>query len=421
MPAFEFKAMDRQGRVQKGALQAHSERLARQLLRDRGLAPISVQAGSAAKSSAPGQEGRAPPGQEGKSPAAADFLFWRRVSTLDLALVTRQIATLVQAGLPLEETLRVTAQQGGNVKISGLLLGIRSSLLEGHTLADALAEFPQVFDRQYRMTVAAGEHAGRLAAVLTNLADYTERRHSFQQDIRSALLYPCILLMLALAVLGALVVYVVPKVATLFAESGQQLPVLTRMLISSSELLGQYGLVLLALGLILAVVMMKVLALPGMKAYWHRAALRLPLIGPLVIDSDAVRFATTLAMLIQSGTPLLEALEIAGGVLKNLVLQARVVAAANRVKQGERLFDALQGTGHFPPLLLQMIASGEAVGKLPEMLVAAADYQEQAFARKAKAWIRLFEPLMLVLMGVLVMFIVLAVLLPILQFNRLLA
>ena len=409
MSTFEFKALDDKGKKQSGILEAHSVRQVRQLLRDRGWAPLSVTASH--RRIAKAKEGEAPK----RLPKGG------RLSALDLALITRQMALLVQSGMTVEETLQAIASQTANLKTSALLLSVRAGVLEGRTLADAMTVVPQAFNKQYRMTVSAGEATGRLAEVLENLALYSEKQHKFRQEVQMAMYYPIILLILSVAILVGLVSFVVPQIVDVFADSARELPALTRAVIGLSNFMQAYFLWLL---LVIAgglMVLARLLKRPEVRRRWHRKLLDIPLLGRYIRDTEVARFTSTLAILVQSSTPLLDALRIARDVLNNLIIRAAVLEAVNRVSEGSHLHSALRDTKQFPPLLLQMIASGESGGRLAEMLVSAASYQEQSLATRVATLVKIFEPAMLVIMGGLVMLIVIAILLPILQFNQLIA
>lgn len=402
MAAFEYVALDPRGRQQKGLIEADSPRQARQLLRDKQWSPLEVKQARARESSGNG-----------------GFSFGRGLSARDLALVTRQLATLVQAALPIEEALRAAAAQSGSQKIKSMLLAVRGRVMEGHSLAASLREYPSAFPELYRATVAAGEHAGHLGLVLDQLADYTDQRQQSRQKIQLALLYPVILLVASLAIVVLLLGYVVPDVVKVFVNTGQELPALTTGLIAVSEVVQRWGW-LIMLGIVaLAIGMRQALRDPSIKLRWHSFILRLPLVGRLVRATNTARFASTLAILTRSGVPLVDALGIAAAVIGNLRIRERVVEAAQRVREGGSLTRALEATGEFPPMMLHMIAAGERSGELDQMLARTARNQENDLAAQISLLVGLFEPFMLVFMGAVVLVIVLAILLPILSLNQL--
>lgn len=403
MAAFEYIALDARGRQQKGVLEADSARQVRQLLRERQLAPLEVKATRTREQAVGGQR----------------FGFTRGLSARDLALVTRQLATLVQAALPIEEALRAAAAQSTSSRIQSMLLAVRAKVLEGHSLAGSLREFPAAFPELYRATVSAGEHAGHLGPVLEQLADYTEQRQQSRQKIQLALLYPVILMCASLGIVGFLLGFVVPDVVRVFIDSGQTLPLLTRGLIALSDLVKHWG--WLAILLLVAGITAIRLALrqEAARHRWHGILLRVPLVGRLVRATDTARFASTLAILTRSGVPLVEALGIAAEVIANRVIRAEVVLAAQKVREGGSLTRALEQTGQFPPMMLHMVASGERSGELDQMLARTARNQENDLAAQIALLVGLFEPFMLVFMGAVVLVIVLAILLPILSLNQL--
>ena len=403
MAAFEYLALDPKGRQQKGVLEADSARQVRQLLRDRQLAPLEVKATRTRENSG----------------AAGHFSLSRGLGASDLALLTRQLATLVQAALPIEEALRAAAAQARSPRIQGMLLAVRARVLEGHDLASSLKEFPSAFPELYRATVAAGEHAGHLGPVLEQLADYTEQRQQSRQKIQLALLYPLILMVASLLIVGFLLGYVVPDVVRVFIDSGQTLPALTRGLIALSDGVKHWGWLALLLALGGGFGLRWALRDEALKKRWHAFLLRLPLAGRLMRATDCARFASTLAILTRSGVPLVEALGIAAQVISNRVIQAEVVVAAQKVREGGSLTRALEASGQFPPMMLHMIASGERSGELDQMLARTARNQENDLSAQVALLVGLFEPFMLVFMGAVVLVIVLAILMPILSLNQL--
>lgn len=403
MAAFEYAALDGSGRQKRGVLEADSLRQTRQLLRDQGLVPLSVEPASERK--ARGQGG--------------GFSLRRRISPLDRVLLTRQLSTLIAASLPVEEALQAVAQQTEKQNVRALVMGIRSRVLEGHSLASSLAQYPSSFNHMYRSTVAAGEQSGHLDAVLENLADYQERQFESRRDVEMAMLYPVVLTLLAFGIVGALMVYVVPEMVGVIENMGQELPLSTRVLIGISDWTRQYWWLLLLVIAAGVVAGRWLLAQPAVRLAWDRRVLSLPLLGRITRSSNAARYASTLSILTSSGVPLVEAMNIAGEVVTNRWLQRRLADATQRVSEGSSLRVALEGAGYFPPMLLHMVASGESSGELDTMLAKVAHYQQSEVERIVTTLVRLFEPLMLLVMGGLVMFIVMAVMLPILSMNQL--
>ena len=402
MAAYEYTALDDRGKQRKGVLEADSGRQIRQLLRDQGLAPLVVAVAS-----------------ERKNRSSMGFSFTRKLGGLDRVLFTRQLATLIAAGLPIEEALQAIAQQSEKQHVTALVMGIRSRVLEGHSLASSLAEYPGSFTAMYRSTVAAGEQSGFLDKVLENLAQYSERQFESRRDVDMAMLYPAVLTVLAFGIVGALMVYVVPDMVAVLEDMGQELPLSTRFLIAASELARDFWW-LIAL-VITGIVMTTRWALkqPGIRLSWDKNKLVIPLVSRITRSSNAARYASTLSILTSSGVPLVEAMNIAGEVVSNQWLKRRLTDATQRVSEGSSLRAALEAAGYFPPMLLHMVASGEASGELDQMLEKVAVYQQAEVERIVTTMVRLFEPMMLLVMGGLVMFIVMAILLPILNMNQL--
>ncbi len=401
MAAYEYKALDARGKQKKGVLEADSPRAIRQQLRDRGWAPLEVNLSAE------------------KQRQAGSFSFSRGLSASDLALVTRQLATLIQSGIPVEQALSAVANQSDKPRIKSMMLAVRAKVLEGYTLADSLGEFPSAFPHLYRATVAAGEHAGHMDLVLNRLADYTEGRQEARQKIQLAAIYPVILTVVAIAIVIFLLTYVVPDIIDVFVRSGQELPPLTRGLLAISNFFVEWGwlLLLLLAGGIAGFRM--ALRRPAFRLGFHRWLLHVPFISKLSRGLNTARFASTVSILTSSGVPLVEAMRIAGEVLSNEYLKQRVREATQAVSEGGSLRNALEKTGYFPPMMIHMIGSGEASGELDQMLERTAAHQESDLQGKITALVGLFEPLMLLVMGGVVLVIVLAIMLPIMDMSQL--
>jgi general secretion pathway protein F len=400
--AFEYTALDAAGKERKGILEGDTPRHIRQLLREQQLLPVAV--AEVAQKEAKRQR---------------SFSLVRRVSATDLALFTRQLATLVRAGLPLEESLLAVSQQTEKPRVQSIVLGVRARVMEGHTLADGFAEFPRVFPEIYRATVAAGEQAGHLDNVLERLADYTESRDQLRQKVVAAMLYPIVLSVLCFAIVSALLVYVVPQVVSVFESSKAKLPVMTQVLISVSSFLRSYGIYLL-IGMVLAVVLFRRwLRNPDARRRFHALQLRLPLVGKLSRGFNTARFTRTFSILSASAVPVLEALRIAGEVVTNLPMRDAVTEAAARVREGAPIGRSLAASRLFPPMTIHLISSGESSGQLENMLERAAISQERELDGLLAALVGLLGPLLIVLMGMFVMGIVFAMLLPIFELNQL--
>ncbi|MGD8672052.1 MAG: type II secretion system inner membrane protein GspF [Thiogranum sp.] len=404
MGAFEYVALDTSGKEKKGVLEGDTARQVRQQLRDKGWMPVDVQETSSQR--------------ESGGPKRS-FKLRRGVSATDLALVTRQLATLVRSGLPLEESLQAASQQTEKARLKSLLLAVRSRVMEGHTLATGLGDFPHVFPELYRTTVSAGEQSGHLDVVLERLADYTESRQQMQQKIQLALFYPVLLTLVAVGVVIGLMTYVVPQVVQVFENIGQELPLLTRSLIAISDFMRTYGLLILFLLAVAGGVTGWILRKEGPKRRFHALLLRLPLIGRLERGISAGRFARTFSIVTASGVPVLDGLRIASEVMSNLPMREAVEEAARKVREGASIYAALDKSGYFPPMTVHLIASGESSGKLEEMLERAAVNQEREIETLIAAVMGLFEPVLILVMGALVLIIVLAILLPIFNLNQL--
>ncbi|MFQ5636048.1 MAG: type II secretion system inner membrane protein GspF, partial [Gammaproteobacteria bacterium] len=333
--------------------------------------------------------------------------------------ITRPIATLVHSSLPIEEALTAVGEQTENPRIKSIIMGVRSKVMEGHTLADGLGDFPKAFPELYRATVAAGEQSGHLDAVLERLADYTESRQELRQKVLNAMIYPIVLTVLALGIVTLMLVYVVPKVVGVFANTGQELPALTTGLIALSEFLRDYGLILAATLGVTGWLVNRLLRNPGPRREWHLLLLRLPVVGRIVRGFNTARFTRTLSILTGSGVPVLESLQISSEVITNLPMRDAVQEASARIREGAVIGKSLAESGHFPPLVIHLISSGEASGELDMMLERAAQNQEREIDGLIAALLGILEPALIVAMGAVVLTIVLAILLPIFELNQL--
>jgi general secretion pathway protein F len=403
MAAFEYQALDARGRKSKGVLEADNARHARQILREQKLTPVTLELAS----------------QQEKMLASGRNWFARGISASDLALITRQIATLVEAALPIENALQAVAEQCEKPRLQSMMMAVRSKVVEGYSLAEGLAEFPYVFDHLYRSMVAAGEKSGHLDAVLNRLADYTEQRQHMRSQIMQALLYPAILSFFAVAVISILLTAVVPKIVEQFSHMGQSLPGATLFLIAASDFLRNYGLLVL-LAIFLAVVMFKrALKKPEFRLKYDRTLLKAGMLGKVSRGLNTARFARTLSILNASAVPLLEAMRISTDVLDNTYMKQSLTEATLKVREGSSLRSSLDQTKLFPPMMLHMIASGEKSGQLDGMLERAANTQDREFETLVTVSLKVFEPVLVSVMAGMVLFIVLAILQPILALNNL--
>ena len=406
MAAFKYKALDTSGKVVKGVLEGDSERQIRAQLRTKSLRPIEVaSAGRRAANNASSEGG------------IRRGLFAPRLSASELALMTRQLATLVASALPLDECLQAAAEQTRKSSTKALLLQVRSKVAEGHTLAHAMAQFPQAFGDMYRAMVNAGEQAGQLGPVLEQLADHTENRQHTAQKLQMALIYPFVLIGVAIAVVTALMVFVVPEMVGIFAQTKTDLPPLTVALIATSDFLTNHGWILGLAIVVLVMAIRRLLKNPNYKKLSDAVLLRIPGIRRVLIGMDTARFSSTLSILMASGVPLLDALRIAGAVMNNLVLRAASKEVAGKVQEGSSLNRALSQEEFFPPMMVHMVASGETSGELETMLERSASNQERELEATLGTVMGLFEPIMVVVMGGLVLTIVMAILLPIFDLN----
>ena len=399
MPAYRFEAASSTGRIERGVLDADSPRQARAQLRERGLAPLDVQ----------------PVGAQQGSTAA----FGGRIRTTELTLLTRQLASLLAARLPLERALGAVIEQAERPAVRDRLSAVRGEVVAGQTFAQALARYPRDFPDVYRALVGAGEQSGDLSVVMERLADYVEARNALTQRIALAFTYPAIVTLVAIAVITALLTYVVPQVVGVFAQTRQKLPMLTLALIATSDFVRAWGWAMLAVAVLGGVGFRFALRSPSFRLAWHERLLRMPLAGRLIRGMNTARFASTLGILAASGVPLIKALEAGALTLGNDALRENVNDAIARVREGAPLSRALAAGRQFPPMMIHMIASGEATGNLAAMLQRTAATLTGETERRAIALTTLLEPALILVMGVVVLVIVLAVLLPIIEINQL--
>ncbi len=402
MGAFSYRALDATGKTVKGTVEGDSERQVRVQLRSQQLRPLDV--ASVTKR------------EKERSPL---FHRTKNISGRDITLITRQLASLVNSGLPLDESLKAAAKQHRKTHIKETLLHVRSKVLEGLPLAQALGENPKAFDDMYRALVRAGESAGYLGPVLERLADYTESSQHTRQKLKMAMIYPFVLLGVSVTVISLLMAFVVPKLIGIFEHSQRALPWLTEVLISTSHFITEYGLLCLVGLAGLSFAWKYWMRAEEKRRQWHGLLLKMPVIGGVIIQSDSSRFAGTLSMLVGSGVPLLEALRIAAQVLSNLVMREACQGVVLAVKEGSSLHRALDQAEVFPPLLVQMAASGEANGELDKQLEHAARNQERELELMLGTALGLLEPLTIAFMGGMVTMIVMAILLPIFDLNKL--
>ena len=404
MPAFRYEAVDTGGITRKGVLNADSPRAARADLRLQGLTPLAVEAITA---------------QLDESGVAKARGIGERLSQVELALFTRQLASLLEAGLPLEQAFTALLEQAERPYVRDLIASIRAEVMGGISFSDALSHHPRDFDQIYRGLVSSGEQIGQLARVLSRLADYIERRNSLVQKVRLAFTYPAIVTVVAFAIVIFLLTYVVPQIVSVFANTKQKLPLLTVMMLAVSNFLKAWG-ILLGLALVAAwFAWRRALQNPALKHRWHSWLLTAPVYGKFERSLNTARFASTLAITTGSGVPILRALDTSRDTLSNVAMRDLVEQATASVREGISLARALSVQKHFPPMLVHMIRAGEITGELPAMLERAANSQQADLERRTLTIAGLLEPVLILAMGLVVLLIVLAVLMPIIEINQL--
>jgi len=402
VPAYAYTALDALGKKHSGTLEGDSPRQIRAKLREQNLHPLAV--------------------EDVKETRRSLWNFdplSRPIQSQELALLTRQLATLVKAGLPLDEALFAVSQQSESRRVSDVIAGVRSKVLEGRSLAQGLGQFPKSFPELYRATVSAGEQAGKLDTVLERLADYTEQRQALQNTVLQAILYPVLLTVVCVLIVSMLLGFVVPQMVSVFQASKHTLPLLTRLLLATSHFVQHDGFYVLILAGVFALWYRRRLRDEAALMRLHRRLWRLPLVGKIIRGVNAARFARTLAILTSASVPVLEALRIAGSVITHRPMRQAVLEATERVREGAPIAKSLGARGLFPPMLVHMIASGEASGELESMLERAASSQEREMNAIIQTTMGILGPALILVMGGLVLGIVLALLLPIFELNQL--
>lgn len=404
MPAFRYEAVDADGAASQGVVHADNPRAARADLRARGLLPLAVDIIT---------------GQLDASGKLRARSFGDKLSTVELSLFTRQLASLLEAGLPLEQAFCALLEQAERSYVRDLIAAIRAEVMGGASLSAALAQHPRDFADIYRALVSSGEQIGQLAGVLSRLADYIERRNALVQKVRLAFTYPAIVTVVAFAIVIFLLTYVVPQIVSVFANTKQQLPLLTVAMLALSGFVRNWGWLVAMVAAAAFFAWHRALKDPAIKMRWHRWLLTAPVYGRFERSLNTARFASTLAITTSSGVPILRALQTSRDTLSNVALRQQVEEASNSVREGVSLARALGAHQDFPPMLIHMIRAGEVTGELPAMLNRAANVQEQDLERRAMTIAGLLEPALILAMGVVVLLIVLAVLMPIIEINQL--
>jgi general secretion pathway protein F len=403
LPAYRFEAIDAQGKASSGFVEADNAKAARSQLRAQSLIPLQVSQVAATGAATGGRIGA---------------LLTRRVfSATELTVWTRQLAGLVSSGLPLERALTALAEEAEHARQRELVAQLRAEVNAGSPFARALATAPREFDDVYRAVVTAGEQSGALGAVLERLADDLEERQALKAKLMGAMLYPAVVSLIAIVIVVFLVTYVVPQVASVFSSSKRALPWLTVAMLGVSGFVRNWGWLVLALLAAGAGALMLALRNAAFREQFDAGWLRMPLIGRLARGYNATRFSGTLAMLAGAGVPILKALQAAAETLSNSAMRADALEALVQVREGAPLASALARKQRFPGLIPMFARLGEQTGRLPEMLERAAQQIGAEVQRRAMASATILEPLLIVAMGVVVMLIVLAVLLPIIQLN----
>jgi general secretion pathway protein F len=397
MAAYQYQALKKSGQSSKGIIEADSERHARQLLREGGLFPTHVQLIKKVK----------------------HVSNKNKISSQNLALFTRQLAILLAASIPIEEALRGVIEQTEKEKIRQLIMGIRSKVLEGYSLAQALAEFPYAFQELYVATVMAGEQTGKLDVVLEKLADYTERQQQTKQKIQQALIYPSLMILVSVGIISFLLTFVVPKIIDVFSSSGQSLPSMTKILIGISTLIKEDGFYILAAFVVALFLFKRSLRLPAVRKKWHTFLLKVPIVGYLIRSINVSRYIHTFSILFAAGVSVLETMRVASSLLNNEPMHIAFRMANERVREGAAISQTLKDTGFISPMALHLIASGEKSGQLAPMMERAAAHMDNEVKRIIDTMLILLEPLVIILMGGVVLFIVLSTLLPIFSMEQL--
>ena len=392
MAAYEYQAVDAGGKTHKGLIEADTARQARQQLRGMSLMPLEI--GEVSKGHS-----------EGIGKSRRD-----KLNVATLSLITRQLATLISAGQPIESAYHAVSRQTNKQVAKRVLLAVRARVLEGYALSEALREFPRIFDSMYCASVHAGEQSGLLHIVMERLADHIEARQDLQRRTGQALIYPILLSVVAFVLVALLLTFVVPKIVQVFEGFDQELPIVTQWLIGLSDFFKDHGITLMVGVALVIVAYLQMLKFPRFCRLRDRFLLRL---------ANTSRFTRTMSILVSSGVTALDSMRISTEVINNRLIKEAVLKASDRVREGEHISTSLEKTGYFSPLVLQLVQNGEASGKLGDMMERSARSEENEFGGVTAMFIALFEPAMILFMGVVVLFIVVAILIPIFDMNEL--
>jgi len=399
MEAFEYSSLDQSGKNKSGIIQADTEKHVRQLLRDQNLIPVKIEKMQAGVDSAVGKKHNT------------------KLRTGELPIIIRQLSTLLKAGLPLDEALSTITEQSDHKNSKKILITLRAKLMEGQSLAYGMDLFPKAFDELITTSVEAGEQSGHLDEVLLRLAEYLEQREDMSKQSWMALLYPIILIVTSIAVVSGLMVFIVPKVIQVFETNNAQLPLITRALVSLSDWIRQYGLALFVVLMVAIVAFIFALQNQDFRYKWHRILLKMPILGSFIRIAQSAKFTRTLGILTKSTVPIVQALSLSSKVIKNLAIKESVEKTAAQVREGSSLSQSLKANGYFPPMTIRLIHSGEQSGILSEMLERSADTQERDVNQKLTSIVSIMQPVAILIVGMMILLIVLAMLLPIFQMN----
>ena len=400
MTTYNYKAVDGSGKDKSGVVQAESPRSARQLLREKGLIVAHLQA------------------EKDNREKTGSFNFKKTISTLELSLITRQFAILLSSGLSIENALNALIEQLESSEQKAIFMGVKSEVLSGHSLAASLRMFPKVFPPVYCSLINAGEQSGSLAKVMTKLADHSDRTRDLTSKIMMALLYPVIVSIVEVVMIVALLVFVVPQVVKVFEASKQELPILTKIMIATSNGLREYGWIILLAIIVTVVSVVRLLKKESFRIKFHRKLLTIPVAGKLLINVDVARFTHILSLLLASGVPMIAALEAGRDTVSNYMMKRAIDNAIAAVQSGVPLAVAMSRENAFPPVVIHLIASGEKSGNLDHLLAQAGAHQELELSHRSQLLTGILEPALILLMGGIVLLIVIAIMLPILNMNK---